>query len=51
MQTIEIDYLTCKFCEKIYHHEKIYDLSDKKDHSGLMCIDCIYDIYYHLELS
>lgn len=42
---------TCKYCEKQYPIEITYDLSDKKDKSDIMCIDCIYDTYYHLEVS
>ena len=41
----------CKYCEKIYDESETYDLSDNKDKSEVMCIDCIVETYYDLELS
>jgi hypothetical protein len=42
---------TCKYCENSYDESQTYDLSDNKDKSEVMCIDCIIDVYYDLELS
>lgn len=43
----------CKFCEKLYNAEQTYNLEDEncKDSNGIMCIDCVVETYYYLELS
>jgi len=48
MQMENIDNIICEYCEKNCCIDTIYDLSYKKEKTYLICIDCIYEIYYYL---
>ena len=43
--------ILCGFCEKLYPEEITYNVSANDHKKEIMCIDCLYETYYHLELS